>query len=220
MPNYDVFLVEDHTIVRSSLRAMLERTGEFRVVGEVDHGADAIRFCKEHSVPDLVLMDLSMPVLNGVEATAELTRHFPSARVVVLSAYDEEKSIVEVIKARARGYLLKRAGIADLIEALRAVAGGGSYLSPQISSALFHRLQNGEERIRRPGSDLSPRESQVMRLVAQGLTSKEIASTLDLGVETVRSYRKTLMKKLGVNNAAGITRLPVEAMSPTGRAQA
>ncbi len=217
MPTYDVLLVEDHTIVRSSLRAMLERTGEFRVVGEVENGAEAVQFCRENSAPDLVLMDLSMPVLNGVEATAELSRHCPTARVVVLSAYDEERSIVEVIRAGAKGYLLKRAGVADLLEALRTVALGGSYLSPQISNALFQRLQSGDDKAKRNG-DLSPRESQVMRLIAQGMTSKEIASALDLGVETVRSYRKTLMKKLGVNNAAGITRLAVADAPVAARA--
>ncbi len=209
MATIDVLLVEDHTIVRNSLRAMLERTGEFRVVGEVENGAEALQFCKAHS-PQLVLMDLSMPVLNGVEATAELARHCPSVRVVVLSAYDEERSIVEVIRAGAKGYLLKRAGVSDLMEALRTVAAGGSYLSPQISNALFSRLQAGDDgRKRGTVEHLSPRESQVMRLIAQGMTSKEIASALDLGVETVRSYRKTLMKKLGVNNAAGLTRLAV-----------
>jgi DNA-binding NarL/FixJ family response regulator len=207
-----VLIVDDHTIVRNSLRAMLEKAGEFRVVGEAGNGVEAIDFCRK-SRPDIVLMDLSMPVLNGVDATAELNRHFPGIRVVVLSAYDEEKAVVDVIRAGARGYLLKRAGVGDLLDAMRAVAAGGSYLSPQISSALMTRLQSGDTVGRSARESLSPRESQVMRLIAQGLTSKEIASALTLGVETVRSYRKTLMKKLGVTNAAGITRLAVSEPS-------
>lgn len=208
----NLLLVEGHTIVRKSLRAMIEKMGEFRVVGEVENGAEAVEFCRNHR-PDLILMDLSMPVLNGIEATAEIARHWPETRVVVLSASDGEHHVVEAIRAGARGYLLKRAGASDLREALRTVISGGSYLSPDISTALMARLQTGGGApARKSGREgLSPRETQVMRLIAEGLTSKEIAVSLNLGVETIRSYRKTLMKKLGVSNAAGITRVAVEA---------
>lgn len=214
MRTVQVLLVDYHTIVRNSLRAMIERSGEFQIAGEAENGMEAIDFCRR-TQPDLVLMDLSMPVLNGVDATSELTRHFPSIRVVVLSAYDEEKTVVDVIRAGAKGYLLKRVGIDDLMDALRTVSAGGSYLSPQISNTLMTRLQSGDVSRRGVSESLSPRETQVMRLIAQGLTSKEIAAALTLGVETVRSYRKTLMKKLGVSNAAGITRLAVA--NPSGQ---
>ncbi|MBM3736241.1 MAG: response regulator transcription factor [Acidobacteria bacterium] len=215
----DVLLVEDHAIVRHGIRTLLERSGDFRVVGEVDSGADAVQFCRK-SPPQLVLMDLAMPGLNGIEATSEIIRHSPTARVVFLSAYDDDQSVVNAIRSGARGFVLKRASLGDLLDALRTVAKGGSYLSPQVSDRLLQRIQRGDLESGGPPSTLdglSPREMQVMRMIADGMTSKEIAQSLDLGVETVRSYRKTLMKKLGVNNVAGLTQIAISAgiTSPT-----
>lgn len=209
----DVLLVEDHSVVRQSIRAILERGDEFRVVGEVENGSDAIQFCRK-SAPALVLMDVSMPGLNGIEATTEIARHCPATKVVVLSSYDDEVSVMNAIKAGARGYVLKRASLSDMLEAIRTVARGGSYLSPQVSDRLLRRIQNGN--LTSPSNSpvlqgLSPREVQVLRLVAEGKSSKEIASVLDLELETVRSYRKTMMKKLGVNNAATLTKVAVQA---------
>lgn len=209
----DVLLVEDHSVVRQSIRAILERGDEFRVVGEVENGSDAIQFCRK-SAPALVLMDVSMPGLNGIEATTEIARHCPTTKVVVLSSYDDEVSVMNAIKAGARGYVLKRASLSDMLEAIRTVARGGSYLSPQVSDRLLRRIQNGN--LTSPSNSpvlqgLSPREVQVLRLVAEGKSSKEIASVLDLELETVRSYRKTMMKKLGVNNAATLTKVAVQA---------
>jgi DNA-binding NarL/FixJ family response regulator len=209
----DVLLVEDHAIVRHGIRTMLERSGDFRVVAEVDNGAEAVQFCKK-AQPQLVLMDLAMPGLNGIEATTEIVRHWPAARVVFLSAYDDDQSVVNAIRSGARGFVLKRASLGDLLDALRTVAKGGSYLSPQVSDRLLVRIQRGDlESGPAPSAleGLSPRELQVMRMIAEGMTSKEIARSLELGVETVRSYRKTLMKKLGVNNVAGLTQLAISS---------
>ncbi len=209
----EVLLVEDHAIVRHGIRTMLERSGDFRIVGEVDNGAEAVQFCKK-STPQLVLMDLALPGLNGIEATTEIVRHSPHARVVFLSAYDDDQSVVNAIRSGARGFVLKRATLGDLLDALRTVAKGGSYLSPQVSDRLLVRIQRGDLETGNSVSaldGLSPREQQVMRLIADGMTSKEIAANLDLGVETVRSYRKTLMKKLGVNNVAGLTQLAISS---------
>jgi DNA-binding NarL/FixJ family response regulator len=155
-----------------------------------------------------------LPGLNGIEATAELLRHVPSAKVVILSMYDDERSVVGAIRSGARAFVLKRASDSDLLDALRTVAKGGSYLSPQVSDQLLKRIQRGDlEAGAVPSAleTLSPRELQVMRLVAEGQTSKEIAALLDLGLQTVRSYRKTLMKKLGVNNVAGLTQIALAA---------
>jgi DNA-binding NarL/FixJ family response regulator len=159
-------------------------------------------------------MDLSLPGLNGIEATSEIVRLFPDIRVVVLSMYDDDQSVVGAIRAGARGFVLKQASLSELIEGLHTIAKGGSYLSPQVSDRLLARIQRGNvdsSPVSPVIAGLTPRELQVLRMVAGGKTSKEIAEALDLGVQTVRSYRKTMMKKLGVNNIASLTHLALAA---------
>lgn len=209
----DVLLVEDHQVVRDGIRAILDRAAEFRVVGAVDSGSEAVQFCRRQP-PHLVLMDLSLPGLSGIDATAEILRFHPECRVVVLSMYDDENSVVNAIRAGAKGFVLKKASQLDLLEALRVVAAGSSYLSPEVSERLVHRMQSptplgaGEAaEIQR----LSPREVQVLRLVGEGKSSREIADLLNLEVETIRSYRKSMMKKLGAKNATQLTHIALKA---------
>src|SRR5437016_1591984 len=208
---FDIVLVDDHKLVRDGVKTILERGTEFRVVGEADNGSDAVALCKKTG-PDLILMDIGLPGMNGIESTTELLRHCPGVKVVVLSMYDDENSVVSAIRSGARAFVLKKASSNDLLDALRTVAKGGSYLSSQVSDRLLTRIQRGDlEPKDRPLEGLSPRELQVLRLVAEGKTSKDIAVMLDLGLQTVRSYRKTMMKKLGVNNVAGLTQLALAA---------
>jgi DNA-binding NarL/FixJ family response regulator len=205
----DVLLVDDHKIMRDGIKAILAHAEEFRVVGEAENGTDAVQFVKKLH-PHLVLMDIGLPGLNGVETTAEILRVQAGCKVVILSMYDDENSVVSAIRCGARAFILKRASDSDLLEALRMVAAGGMYLSPQVSDRLLLRIQKGDLEARAVPSvleALSPREVQVLRLVAEGKTSKEIAVMLDLREQTVRSYRKTMMKKLKVNNVAGLTQL-------------
>ena len=205
-----VLLVDDHKIMRDGIKAILARAEDFRVVGEAENGSDAVQFVKQNR-PEMVLMDLGLPNgLNGVETTIEILRAYPECKVVVLSMFDDENSVVGAIRHGARAFILKRASDNDLLDALRMVAAGGMYLSPQVSDRLLARIQKGDLQSKPAGSALealSPRELQVLRMVAEGKTSKEIASMLDLSEQTVRSYRKTMMKKLGVNNVAGLTQL-------------
>ena len=205
----DVLLVDDHKIMRDGLKAILSRGVEFRVVGEAENGPDAVQFAKrEH--PHLVVLDVGLPGLNGVETTQEILRVHADCKIVILSMHDDENTVVGAIRAGARGFILKRASDMDLLEALRMVAAGGIYLSPQVSDRLLARIQKGDLESHQAHSALdalSPREVQVLRLVAEGKTSKEIATLLDLSEQTVRSYRKTMMRKLGVNNVAGLTQL-------------
>jgi len=206
---FDVLLVDDHKIMRDGIKAILNRSTDFKVTGEAENGTDAVQFVKKFR-PHLVLMDIGLPGLNGVETTAEILRHQPECKVAILSMYDDENSVVSAVRSGARAFILKRASDSDLLEALRMVAAGGMYLSPQVSDRLLIRIQKGdlESRQRPPMLEaLSPREVQVLRLVAEGKTSKEIAVLLDLREQTVRSYRKTMMKKLKVNNVAGLTQL-------------
>ncbi len=210
---YSVILVDDHKIMRDGIKAILARNDEFRVVGETGNGAEAIQLVQQQR-PDLVLMDIGLPGLSGIEVTTELLRHCPRTRVVILSMYDDEHSVVSAIRSGARGFVLKKASDSDLLDALRAVGKGGSYLSPQVSDRLLSRIQRGdfeEKPVASVLEGLSPRELQVLRLVAEGKTSKEIAAILGLGLQTVRSYRKTMMKKLGVNNVASLTQLALAA---------
>jgi two-component system response regulator DegU len=205
---FDVLLVDDHKIMRDGIKAILSRDGDFNVVGEAENGPEALQFIKQHK-PALVLMDIGLPGLNGVETTAEILRHHPECKVVILSMYDDENSVVGAVRSGARGFVLKKVSDNDLLEALRVVANGGAYLSPQVSDRLLSRIQKGDLESKQDSAldGLSPREVQVLRLVADGKTSKEIATLLDLSEQTVRSYRKTMMKKLGVNNVAGLTQL-------------
>jgi DNA-binding NarL/FixJ family response regulator len=206
-------LVDDHKIMRDGIKAILEHAAEFVVVGEAESGVDAVQVCRELR-PDIVMMDISLPGLNGIEATTELLRHSPATKVLILSMYDDEHSVVSAIRSGARAFVLKKASDNELLSALRAVAKGSSYLSPQVSDQLLRRIQRGEldsKAVPSALESLSPRELQVMRLVAEGRTSKEIAGLLELGLQTVRSYRKTLMKKLGVNNVAGLTQVALAA---------
>jgi len=205
---FEVVLVDDHKLVRDGVRTILERGAEFQVVGEAETGADAVHLCRK-SQPDIVLMDIGLPGMNGIETTNELLRHCPGIKVIILSMFDDENSVVSAIRSGARAFVLKKASSAELLDALRAVAKGGSYLSAQVSDRLLLRIQRGDlaTKEKSPLESLSPREIQVLRMVAEGKTSKDIAVLLDLGLQTVRSYRKTMMKKLGVNNVAGLTQL-------------
>jgi len=209
----NVLLVDDHKIMRDGIKAILRHSDEFHVMAEAESGSEAVQICKKQR-PDIVLMDIGLPGLNGIETTTELLRLHPTIKIIILSMYDDENSVVGAIRSGARAFVLKKASDNDLLDALRTVAKGGSYLSPQVSDRLLHRIQRGDLESKPTASaldGLSPRELQVLRLVAEGKTSKEIAVMLDLGLQTVRSYRKTMMKKLNVNNVAGLTQLALAA---------
>lgn len=210
---YSVLLVDDHKIMRDGIKTILERTPDFRVVGEAESGSDAVNLSRRLH-PDVVVMDIGLPGMNGIEATTEVLRHCPATKVMMLSMYDDENSVVAAFRSGARAFLLKKASSGDLLDALRTVSKGGSYLSSQVSDHLLTRIQRGDlESKERAGplEGLSPREQQVLRLVAEGKTSKDIATMLNLGLQTVRTYRKTLMKKIGVTNIAGLTQVALAA---------
>lgn len=221
----DILLVDDHDIVRAGLKALLEESGEFRVLADVDNVADAIQYCRQ-TPPQVVLMDLSFPGQNGIEGTEEALRACPEAKVVVLSAFSDDRSVTDAIRAGARGFVVKRASRRDLFDAIHAVASGGVYLSPDVSHSLVHHLAGGRFSGESPDlASLTPREKQVLRLIAEGKSSKEIASDMGLSPETIRSYRKAMMKKLGIHNVAGLTQLAinsgiVDRFEPEGSAPA
>jgi len=214
---FQVLLVEDHKILRDGIKAILDYSGEFLVMGETGSGAEAVQICKKQ-LPDIIVMDIGLPGLNGIEAAADILRHNSEVKIIMLSIYGDEDSVASAIRCGARGFVLKKASGSELLDALRTVVRGGAYLSPQISNCILQRMLGGELAAA-PASaltGLSQRELQVLRLVADGNSSKDIAVMLNLGLNTVRSYRKTLMKKLHVNNVAGLTQVAVRSAKAHG----
>jgi len=203
-------LVDDHGIMRDGIKALLQRNPEFIIAGEVGSGEECLRVYNVHK-PDLVVMDIGLPGLDGIDITAELKRRHPAAKVLILSMYDDDYTVFRAIQAGARGFALKRASdIGDLRDALQTVASGGFYLGSCVPDKLFGRIQasGAQNGANLPLLErLSARERQVFRLIAEGKTSKEVATFLNLTVQTIRSYRKTLMSKLEVHNVASITKL-------------
>jgi len=209
--SYKVLLVDDHTLVREGIRAIIERSGEFRVVAEASTAAEAVEACAKMS-PELVISNIELPDRSGIDLTRELLRENRSARVIMLSRSDDEETVIDALRSGARGFVLKHASSADLMEALNTVARGGSYFSSEASERLMARIRRGDfgSRQTRPAwQKLTPRELEVLRLVSAGKSSKQIADMLHLGVEAVRSYRKSMMKKIGVSNVASLVQFAI-----------
>ena len=203
-----VLLADDHTLVRAGLRKLLESLPEVEVVGEADDGRKALVLAAELQ-PDVVLMDLSMPGLNGLEATARLTKSWPKIRVLVLSMYQNEEYVRQALRNGAVAYLLKDAAPRELAQALQTVLAGETYLSPSVSKC----VAGGDTRALRstpaPNEQLTPRQLDVLRLVAEGFSSKEIARQLDVSVKTVDSHRTSLMKQLDIHEVTGLVRYAI-----------
>ena len=204
-----VLLADDHKLVRAGIRSLLERLPGLDVVAEASDGKEALLLVEEHQ-PQVVLMDLSMPGLNGIEATRYLTRKFPQVRVLILSIYTDEEHVYQSLRAGAAGYLMKGAAIEELELAIRSVARGGTYLSPPVSKPVIM------EYIRRTNVGLgvregiSPRQSQILKLIAEGETTKQVAMHLAISVKTVETHRSALMRRIGVRDVAGLVRYAVK----------
>ena len=210
--SFTIVLVDDHQVIRDAIKEILLRHEEFHVVGEAGSGPEAVEVCHQAD-PDLVVMDIGLPGMNGIEATGELARHCPRARVLMLSMFDDEASVMAAVRASARGFVLKKACATELVDAMRTVVRGGTYFGAQVSDRLLSGVQLGKLRAaNRPGHEsLSPREQQVLRLTVDGKSNKEVATLLHLEVHTVRSYRKTMMAKLGASNVAQLIQVAAAA---------
>ena len=200
-----LLLADDHTLVRAGLRKLLESIPNIEVVGEADDGL-ALLALAEQLQPDLVLMDISMPGLNGLDATARLGQAWPAIRVLILSAHQNEEYVRQALRHGAAAYLLKDAATQELELALRVVLRGETYLSPAVSRGV---LSDYVQRLRGDGAAgelLTPRQREVLQLIAQGQSTKEIARGLELSIKTVESHRSQLMKQLDVHEVAGLVR--------------
>ena len=198
-----VLIADDHPVVRSGLAGMLAAEPDLRVVGEAENGEQAVRLAAEHH-PDVVLMDLRMPVLDGAAATARISRELPEVRVLILTTYDTDGDILRAVEAGAIGYLLKDASRAELADAVRAAARGETVLAPAAAASLLTRVRSqvggAPDQAGPPGPALTAREVQVLALVARGSTNAEIGRTLFIGEATVKTHLMRAFGKLGVDD--------------------
>jgi DNA-binding NarL/FixJ family response regulator len=204
-----ILLADDHRILRQGLRAMLAGERDFEVLAEAEDGRTAVEMA-ERLMPHVVVMDIGMPGLNGIEATRQITERVPSVRVIALSAYADRRLIAEVLKAGASGYLLKESAFDELAEAIRTAAAKKVYLSPRIAAEL---VDDYVRMSKDPGpsvfESLSPREREVLQLIAEGQSTKEVARILKVSVKTVETHRRQLMNKLELFSVAELTRYAI-----------
>jgi two-component system, NarL family, response regulator DevR len=202
MPTLRILLVDDHEVVRLGLKALLSRNPGFEVIGEAANAEEAVRRTVALE-PDVVVMDIRLPGESGIQATREIVRQRPRTKVIILTSYAEDELLMEAIEAGASGYVLKQIGSGELTRALETVARGESLLDPSLTGRVFQRLRQAARQDR--GSafrDLTEQEVKILRLVAEGLTNKEIGSRLFLSEKTVRNYVSTILSKLNVTSRA------------------
>jgi DNA-binding NarL/FixJ family response regulator len=205
MAKLRVMLADDHLVVREGLKALINREPDMEVVGEVSDGLE-VNATAERTRPNVVVMDVSMPHLNGMEATRQLRETLPETKVLALSMHEDRMYIRRMLEAGAAGYVVKRAMAAELLRAIRAVAAGALYVDPHVAGHL-ESLLTGQPH---GPSELTPRETEVLRLIAQGFSNKEIAAQLGIAVKTVETHRARAMEKLGLQSRAGVVRLALE----------
>jgi len=204
-----ILIVDDHAIVRQGLRALIDKEEDMEVTAEAATGAEAIRLARECR-PDVIVMDISMPDVNGIDATRSITAESPLARVLALSMESDRRFVVEVLKAGANGYVLKDAAFAELATAIRAVASGETYLPPRVTSLLIKEyLQRIPDDVPATYENLSLREREILQLIADGSNAKEIAFAFGVSVKTVENQRHSIMKKLDLFSIAELTKYAV-----------
>lgn len=203
-----VLLADDHAVVRDGLRFLLEVQGDISVVGNAANGREAVRKVKELK-PDVVIMDIAMPELNGIEATHQIHETCPATRVLILSMYATTEHVRQALRAGAQGYLLKKSAGAEVADAVRLVHAGGSYLSPEIAGTVITDYI-ADSRATNPLETLTHRERQILQLIAEGKSSAQAATSLFLSRKTVDTYRSRLMQKLGIHDLHGLIKFAIE----------
>jgi DNA-binding NarL/FixJ family response regulator len=199
-------IADDHRIMREGLRSLLEKSGRFECIAEADDGYQAVKLARELH-PDIVIMDIAMPNMNGIEATRQIKTELPEVEVIVLSMHATKNYVSQVLQAGASAYLLKDSAFEELSTALLAISRGGIYLSPAIAKvAALANLKPGSAGGERLTENLTKRELQVLQLIAEGTSTKDIAARLSLSVKTVETHRKQIMDKLDIRSIAGLTK--------------
>lgn len=203
-----ILLAEDHTLVRAGIRALLESIQGIEVVGEASDGREALRLTQAHQ-PDILLMDITMKELNGLEAAARLGKERSATRIIMLSMHADQAYVHQALQAGAAGYLLKGSDLAELELAIKAVARGDTYLSPAVSKNLVGDLLNGKKPAANPLDELTPRQREILQLIAEGRTTKEIAIRLDLSIKTIETHRGQLMERLDIHDVPGLVKFAI-----------
>ena len=208
-----ILFADDHGIVRDGLRSLFKSDTQFSIVGEASDGAEAVRLVEKHK-PDVAILDISMPNVNGVEATRIIKKEHPETRILILTIHENEEYIQEMILAGADGYVLKNAEKKEIFDGVRTVANGGTFFSPNVSKVLLdgivRRTRNKEPFPKGDEGRLTKREIEVLRLIAEGHTSKQIADKLFLSVTTVNSHRTNIMKKLDIHETVGLVKYAIQ----------
>jgi DNA-binding NarL/FixJ family response regulator len=207
MQKITVFLADDHTVVRQGLRALLVAEDDIEIVGEAGDGRQAVQLVKK-LLPDVVVMDIAMPHLNGLEAARQISHALPSTKVLVLSSYSDDNYVQQLTQAGAAGYLIKQTAANELLKAIREVHRGNAYFSPSIARRLRDQCREAfvtGQPVRRT-DHLTTREAEVLQLIAEGRANKQIAAELSISIKTVEKHRQQVMNKLGIHDVAGLTR--------------
>jgi len=213
MKKITVLLAEDHLIVREGFRGLLKCERDIEIVGEAETGRQAVQLARKMR-PDVIVMDIAMPQLNGLEATRQVLKALPATRVIMLSAHADDAYVEQAIAAGATGYLIKQASSHSLCEAIRQVHKGNTFFSPSIGRHLEHQYEKSPKQRRlgkKRSASLSAREVEVLQLIAEGKPNKETAVELGLSIKTVEKHRQHLMQKLDIHDTAGLTRYAVSA---------
>lgn len=208
MQKITVLLADDHTVVRQGLRALLVVEGDIEIVGEAETGRQAVLMAKK-LLPDVVVMDIAMPLLNGLEATRQITKQLPDTKVLVLSSYSDDEYVQQLTEAGAAGYLVKQTAANDLLKAIREARKGNAFFSPAIAKRLRDQCREAfvsGQPVRKRTDYLTSRESEVLQLIAEGQANKQIAAELSISIKTVEKHRQQVMNKLNIHDVAGLTR--------------
>ena len=210
MEKIRILLVDDHTILREGVRSLLERQTDFEVVAEAENGRQAVEFVRQLK-PDVVLMDIAMPLLNGIQATEQIRRETRCTQILIMTQHENEEYIRRALAAGAAGYLLKDTDANELADAIRAVYAGESILSPAVTRLVIEDyLRWGDIRPQETSNGLTPRESEVLQLIAEGNTNKQIAAILCISIKTVQAHRSNLMNKLDLHDKAALIKYAIQ----------
>src|SRR5215475_10936846 len=211
MQKITVLLADDHIVVRQGLRALLVAEEDIEIIGEAENGRQAVQLAKKF-MPEVVVMDIAMPVLNGLEATRQITRAVPNTKVLVLSSYCDDEYVQQLTEAGAAGYLVKQTAANDLLKAIREAQRGNAFFSPAIAKRLRDQCReafvSGQAMKKRPDY-LTTREAEVLQLIAEGRANKQIAAELCISIKTVEKHRQQVMNKLNIHDVAGLTRYAI-----------
>jgi len=213
MKKISVLIVDDHTVVREGLRALLAAEPDIQVIGEASDGREAVQLAKRNP-PNVVVMDVAMPLLNGQGATRQIVKSCPNSAVLVLSSHTDEECVEQLLQAGASGYVIKHCAVSELSAAIREVHRGQTFLSPIIARRIReHKKMVDESYGRKKSLELTAREEEVLQLVTEGLSNKEAADQLGISIKTIEKHRQQVMNKLNIHEIAGLTRYAISRRS-------